>query len=185
MFAFFGIYIGRRMTFLATPQNGLKEREPRRQVFLKAQMGTGGRPADICVRNISSRGMLLQAASPPPRGTYVEIFLPRHTIVARVIWSKDRKFGVQTREPMNVDAIAGMNTGWTTPKLPDAVRPAVPRRNPLTAAEIAARVERSRRISAAMEFGVILLCSLTAAVIAGSLLYEQLASTFANVAPHL
>ena len=174
------------MTFLANPQNGLKEREQRRQVFLKAQMRAGGHPADICVRNISSRGMLLQAASPPPRGTYVEIFLPRHTIVARVIWSKDRKFGVQTREPMNIDAIVGMNTGWAPPKLPDAVHgPSAPRRNPSTAAEIAARLERSRRLSAAMEFGVILLCSLAAAVIAGSLLYEQLASTFANVAPHL
>lgn len=168
---------------IGTP--GITEREARRQVFLKAKMRANGRPIDICVRNISSRGMLLQAANPPPRGTYIEVHLPGHTVIARVVWTKERRFGIQTREAMNVNAVIGMKGGWVSSKLAHtAPRPARNRDGP-TAVDISRRLQRSRRISAAMEFGVILIFSLTAAAIAGTILYEQLQSTFDNVALHL
>lgn len=164
---------------------GITEREARRQVFLRARMRANGRPTDICVRNISSRGMLLQAANPPPRGTYIEVHLPRHTVVARVVWTKERRFGVQTREAMDVDAIIGTKGGWIPSRLADATPRPARNRDSSTAVDISRRLERSRRISAAMEFGVVLIFSLTAAVIAGTILYEQLQSTFDNVALHL
>ncbi|MBB4640660.1 PilZ domain-containing protein [Rhizorhapis suberifaciens] len=165
--------------------SGIREREARRQVFLRAKMRADGRPTDICVRNISARGMLLQAANPPPRGTYIEVHLARHMIVARVVWTKERRFGVQTREAMNIDAIAGMNSGWASPKRLDAAAQPMGKRYVSKADDICRRLERNRRISAALEFSVIMVSSLTAAAIAATILYEQLQSTFETVALYL
>jgi len=59
---------------------------------------------EVCIRDISSRGLMLQGAAPPPRGTYVEIVGAEQTIVGCVIWSKDRRFGVRTRDRIDVSA---------------------------------------------------------------------------------
>lgn len=60
---------------------------------------------DICIRNISSRGMLIQAACPPLKGIYLEIYRGRHVIVARVAWSKGHRFGVQSQDRLDFDAL--------------------------------------------------------------------------------
>lgn len=66
---------------------------------------------EACIRDISSRGLMLQAAAPPPRGTYVELVGAEQTIVGCVIWSKDRRFGVRTRDRIDVSAaICGIPT---------------------------------------------------------------------------
>ena len=55
--------------------------------------------------NISSRGMGLSAAAPPESGTYVEIRRGRHVIVARVVWTQGLRFGIQTQDPLPIDAL--------------------------------------------------------------------------------
>src|SRR5690349_16447421 len=83
----------------------MKQREPRRNVLIRARMRNGPSWADVNIRNISSRGLMVQAASSPPRGSYVELRRGRHAIVARVAWSNGRRFGVQTQDRLDVDAI--------------------------------------------------------------------------------
>lgn len=60
---------------------------------------------DTCILNISSRGMLLQAAEPPVRGTYLEIRRGALVIVARVMWSKHHRFGVKSQDKLPVEVI--------------------------------------------------------------------------------
>jgi hypothetical protein len=82
-------------------------REPRRKVLIRATMRAGGPRTDVCIRDVSARGMLVQASAPPPRGTYVDLDCAGYQIVGVVIWHKERRFGIRTRERINVAALAG------------------------------------------------------------------------------
>lgn len=166
---------------------GLKTRESRRQVFLRARMRAGGVPVDVCIRNISSHGMLLQAAAPPLRGTYVEIFYPRRTIVARVVWTNDRRFGVQTREWIDVNALIGDAAPSVSRSAPTSVGMSAltPSSVGPTLADVQQRREQSQRLSSVLEFGFVVAFGSAAALFAASTIHEQLAATFQNVTTHL
>lgn len=151
-------------------------------------MRIDGKWVDVRIRNVSSRGLLIQSAAPPPRGSYVEIFKARHTIVARVVWSNDQRFGIHTRERLDVGALVGEaatnKPGTTPPDSPPLVeRRSDPRR--LTAAQVTQRLERSRRISSAVEFGAIVACGLIAAILTVSTVYETLSRPFQKVSNSL
>jgi hypothetical protein len=163
----------------------MKPREPRRTVLIQARMRTGAGRVDICIRDISSRGALVQAASPPPRGTYVEIFLARHTIVGRVVWTRDRKFGLQTQERLDVIAITeqaalSRSSPTANPAGRRSTQPSTP-----SAAQVAHRLERSRHMSAALEFGCLAACSVAAAAFSVSVVFEAFSRPLESVASHL
>ena len=168
-------------------QAGLKAREPRRPVFLRARMRASGVFSDVCIRNISSRGMLLQAAMPPACGSYVEIFCQRHTFVARVVWTQDRRFGVHTSETIDVSALLGESTSPVAPSANRTSRIAARVAKPEgpSAADLKERFERSRRLSAAFEFGSLIACSAVLAGFAAVSLYEYLSTTFQSVTTNL
>lgn len=151
-------------------------------------MRIDGKWVDVRIHNISSRGLLVQSAIPPPRGSYVEIFKARHTIVARVVWSNDHRFGIHTRERLDVGALVGEaasnKPGATAPDAPSLVeRRSAPRR--LTTEQVTQRLERSRRISSAVEFGTIVACGLMAAMLTFSAVYETLSRPFQKVSNSL
>src|SRR5436305_4556210 len=81
-------------------------REPRRKVMIRATMRAEGPRADVCVRDISTRGMMIQAGAPPSRGTYVDIECAGHRIVGIVVWRRERRFGINTCERIDVPALA-------------------------------------------------------------------------------
>lgn len=165
---------------VSAPRSGLKDREPRRQIFVRARMRSDGAFSDVCIRNISSRGMLLQAAVSPPRGSYVEIFCSRHTIVARVVWVQDRRFGVHTRERMDIGALLG-ECGYVERRSPNRTAPNLGRRS----TDVQQRFERSRQLSAAFEFGSLVAGSAALAMVAAISLYNYLNAAFERVTTHL
>jgi Flp pilus assembly pilin Flp len=81
-------------------------REPRRKVLIRAAMRAGGPRTDVCIRDISSRGMMIQTSAPPPRGTFVDLDCAGHQIVGLVVWRRERRFGVQTQDRIHVHALA-------------------------------------------------------------------------------
>jgi hypothetical protein len=83
----------------------VKTRELRRKVLIKARIRVVASWGDVCILNISSRGMQLQAARPPERGTYVEIRRGPHVIIGCVAWTKQHRFGVKSQDVLFVDAI--------------------------------------------------------------------------------
>ena len=71
-------------------------REPRLKVLVRARIKAGATWHDACILNISSRGMLMQAGVPPVRGSYLEIRRGPVLVVARVMWTKQHRFGVKS-----------------------------------------------------------------------------------------
>jgi hypothetical protein len=149
-------------------------------------MRAGGTYVDICIRDISSRGMLVQTNAPPSRGAYIEICRPGRIIVARVVWTKERRFGITTRERMNVDAFVAeaANGGAADQASPATPWPHVDRRT-ARRPDVRQSAERSRHISAALEFGFILACSALAAVSVANAVHDSLSRPFDVIATKL
>ncbi len=167
--------------------NGIyKPREPRQKVLISARMRVGGNYSDVCIRNISPRGMMLQAASPPPVGSYVEILRAAHTVVARVVWINERRFGIHTSDRLNIPAIinetvpTGQRNSGQERRSPDRPRAVAP-----SMSDIALQAERSRRLSGMVQFGLLGLSGMVGAAMLGSLAYTALASPFQRAAAHL
>ena len=169
--------------------SGMKPREPRREVLIQARMRVGGLRYDVCIRNISSRGLLLQAATAPSRGTYVEIFVGPHTIVGRVVWQNSRRFGVQTQDRLNVSMVIAESACLPNAReLHSANRHSGRCRSDRparTAADVAAQLERSRRMSAALEFGCLAACSAAAAALTVSVVFDTFSRPLERVAGQL
>ena len=131
----------------------LKPRETRRRALVKGRLRHGASWRDVSILNISTRGLLLHSAAPPSRGTYVEVHRGRQAIVARVIWSKDQRFGVQTQDRLNIDDLVAE----TNPSAVEGVgspqpTPFVERRSPGRKTGPREAHERSKRVSRAIEF---------------------------------
>lgn len=83
----------------------MKPREFRRKVMISARMRHGNAWDDASILNISSRGLLLHAAVPPSRGTYVEGRRGMHVIVGRVMWANADRFGVSAQDQLAIDSL--------------------------------------------------------------------------------
>lgn len=84
----------------------MTKREHRKRVRIRTEMRVDGRRCEAIICNVSSRGLMLSAEEPPSRGTYVEISRQGVVTVGRVVWVDNGRFGVRTREKLNVDAMA-------------------------------------------------------------------------------
>lgn len=131
------------------------DRELRHQVRLDARVRSEEGWSDAVIANVSSRGLMLQAVTPPPRRSYIEIRRGGICIVGRVMWSRDGRCGVLTQTAIDVAdlrpavASGGRRNGEerrsASRGLPDKRRP--------TTEE---QAEASRRWGMRFEFAVIL-----------------------------
>ena len=132
----------------------MKPREQRRKVLIRARMRLTATWTDVCILNISSRGMQLQSAKPPARGAYVEIRRGPHIIIGCVAWAKNHRFGVRSQDVLFIDSIVAEPGDTDSQSGPVAHVPAERRAAPRKAPG------DSRAIGRAMEFaclGVVLL----------------------------
>ena len=90
---------------LLTRNSWVERREPRTKVLIAIQLRGDGLVADACLRDVSSRGVLVQTSRPPARGAIVELVGPFQPVVARVVWTNGRRFGAELREHLNVKAL--------------------------------------------------------------------------------
>ena len=166
----------------------MKPREARRKVVLKARMRLHGTWEDACIRDISSRGLCIQSASPPPKGSYVEIYRGRHTVVARVAWTQVDRFRVYSQDRMNVDAIIGEpNVSGIDYKKAVAADPSFERRRSSrpSAGEIARRAERNRLASRTMQFATICAFGASSALLVFTAAQQAITAPLAAVSEHL
>jgi hypothetical protein len=122
-----------------------------------ARMRLGVRWSDVCILNLSSRGLMARSAEVPQPGSYVEMRRGCHIIVARVVWTDDQRFGAMTQDVLPLDQI--VHEPQSAPAADPGRSPPERRQSPRRAT--AARHEQSRQISRAMEFGFILFCGLS------------------------
>lgn len=155
----------------------MRNREPRRNVYLKARMRQGSDWSDVTIRNVSARGMLLWAEEPPRPGTYLEICGPATTLVVRTMWSRDGYFGVRSQDRIDVEsALRGSRWRCVDPT------PGMPRRG---ANDVAIHHEGSRHRGASYEFGALLLGALAIAILSAMFIHSFLAAPFAEISSKL
>jgi hypothetical protein len=156
----------------------VKAREERRKVMVKARMRNGASWHDVCIVNLSTRGLGIQAADPPARGSYLEICRGRHVIVARVMWSKGHRAGLKAQDSIFVDALV-REAADPSPDAPKpAPRIAERRRAPRTAQQ---RHERSRVAGRMFEFACIGLVAGGLAVAAFGAVEQALARPMSRI----
>jgi hypothetical protein len=165
----------------------MKPREPRVKVVIHARMRMDGAWGDACIRNISSRGMFLQAATPPARGSYVEIFRGKHIIIGRVVWQKDRGFGIRTQDKLPISAIIEEPVQGTKGNVRGASPPIERRADPsrATAATVSERLERSRRFSMAFQSAIIIVAGIAGAAVLMGTVQQILARPLTDISSHL
>lgn len=151
-----------------------KRRHARRKVLIPARMKQGVGWSDVCIRDLSARGLLVQAGAPPVRGTYVEIRRGVHIIIAKVAWSKGPYFGLTSQDCLPVDALilqpqsATASTGVTQDSA-NVDRRASPRRPTIDQA-----LARSRHSSSLIQYGFLLLLVMFFAVTVTGLIRDAL-----------
>src|SRR5687768_8417517 len=95
----------------------VKSREARMAVMLPARLRIAGAWTDVRIRNVSSRGMLLEIADPPLPGCYVEVARGRYRYTARVAWAEGNLCGIHIDGKIQIAAL----TESASPRLVSAV----------------------------------------------------------------
>jgi hypothetical protein len=166
---------------IAAHRETVKNREPRRKVLIRARLKSAAGWHDACIVDLSRRGAGLQAANPPPLGSYVEIRRGDHLLVARVVWSRRHRFGVATQDEVPVDLVVADRAPPRA--LAAKTAPANDRRRSPRSPE--EQAEHSRTWARRAQFAVAAGAGVLAALAAGSGVREALAAPLGQVAEML
>lgn len=154
-----------------------KSREVRHSVLIRARMRAGGPPMDVCVRNVSSRGMLLLTHEVPALGTYVEILLPDDVVVGRVMWAGERRFGIRAREKIPLHkVIGGQAQAEVVAAIRRPARPGATMVQPRGDARFAGR---------SLEFLVLVACAVAVAAFAAIWAFRTLSAVSGKISEYL
>lgn len=80
----------------------MKKRETRVETHMPARLKHGLSWADVTVRNVSRRGMMLEMGSPPARGTFVELRRGKLIVVGQVLWARDQRCGLRAQDSIDI-----------------------------------------------------------------------------------
>ena len=130
----------------------MKQREHRQKVMIRARMRSGVSWHDVCILNLSRRGLGIQAAEPPQRGAYVEIRRGKHVIVARVMWARGHRAGLHSQSLIFVRSLVRDEPANDGSRSASAFPEVERRRAPRATRE---RFDRSRLAGRAMEFACV------------------------------
>jgi len=173
---------------LKSLQVGYKPRETRHPVLIPARMKAGPSWVEVVIHNLSSGGALLACDDAPKRGTYVDIRRGKQMIVGRVVWRKERFFGIQAQGRLDVSAIINEPRLASRPGAAKSLDGAAERRSQsrmAADARIARQLENSRRWSSAFQFGIFLVLAVSAAGFAASAIYQTLSEPLSMVKNYL
>ena len=79
--------------------------DTRHTAMLQGRMRDAGGTYAVRVGDISPRGMLVVSERPPSRGAIVDIMVNGHHVAGQVRWVSGRRFGLRTRERIDVAAM--------------------------------------------------------------------------------
>jgi hypothetical protein len=150
--------------------------------MIKARMRVGASWNDVCILNMSARGLSMQAAAPPERGTYLEIRRGQHEILGWVVWARNHRFGVRTQDELAIDNIIRMPDGPVAAPLAAEGLNLDRRLEGRCATE---RHEDSRILSRAMDFAMIGAFAAGAAILTFSSVAEALQQPLAKASAAL
>ena len=155
----------------------VKAREDRQKVMITARMRCGGSWSDICVLNLSRRGLGIQAPDPPPRGSYVEVCRGPVIVVARVMWAKGHRAGLYSQDPIWIEGLLSEQKPAKDCQTPAGGALIERRRVP----RMGERHELSRTAGRAMEFTFIALAAAGMAAMAFGIVEQALAEPLSQI----
>ena len=79
--------------------------EPRVRAMVRACMRDNAGMREVCIIDVSTRGLLATTANPPKRGEFVEINVGNNHLAGQVKWSGQRRFGVALQDRVSVAAM--------------------------------------------------------------------------------
>lgn len=151
--------------------------------MIKARMRVGASWHDVCILNVSRRGLGIQAADAPARGTYVEIRRGHAEIVARVRWAKGHRAGLQSQDPIFLQALtqdgAATDQGRPAAAVAQFVERRCAPRTPLQSHD------RSRLVARTMEFACLAMVIMAAGFAASGAVEQTLASPLSRISAAL
>jgi hypothetical protein len=161
------------------PEFVQKRRETRLAVNLICRIRQDDGWHDVRVRNISCRGIGASSATPPAIGEYAELRRGSALIVARVVWQHGHSFGLRSQDRIDIPALLGQGAaakeGQFEPA--NAERRRQPREDSLVNA-----AEQSKHVSSMLQYTVLGIASLAAALFASSAVRDIFSTPLAAVA---
>lgn len=130
--------------------------EPRVRAMVRARLRDDAGERDMCIIDVSTRGLLATAARPPQRGEFVEIMIGRNSLTAQVKWTGERRFGLALRERVSITAMVEGGSGAVAL----ASSPGMARRH---SGHLAALRDLPVMLGRMGQYGVMLLAALAAA----------------------
>ena len=154
------------------PSGAHKPRELRRRVIVPARLRMGAFWTDARILNISSRGLMIQSSRAAQQDCLVELWKGDRVIVARVVWRKGVKAGLQSEERVPIEEIVSLAQSPGLQLTPRG-RPAYERRR-------RPRTNRNSRLRArALEFASVAIIGASLAGAAFGLIEQALGRPFA------
>lgn len=162
---------------------GFKAREERTKVRLRARMQTSTGWVDAFIRDVSTRGMMIESETSPKVGSYVEVRRGRNVVVARVVWHNGQRFGIRSQDRISLAALYE-DPELSRPPRQEATAAFVERRRSDRESQrrsLAAQAERSQAISRVIQFTLMSAAVATAAFLIGSVVFHTLNQSFGQV----
>lgn len=156
--------------------------------MIPARMRACSSWTEVVIHNLSAHGALVACDDPPERGTYVDIRRGRQSIVGRVVWKKNRFFGIRAQGSIDVAAISDEPRLSRKPEMARSASAFPDRRahNRMSLdAEVARQLEKSRRWSSAFQTGLLAAAGFFAAGCAAIEVYDALAAPVSALEDHL
>lgn len=150
--------------------------------MIRARMRSGASWNDVCILNLSVRGLGIQTAQPPSSGAYVEICRGTCVIVARVVWSRGHRAGLRSQDAIFIQSIVNETLAPSQRMPVTSARPVDRRRAPRTALQ---RQDDSRLAGRAMEFACFALVAGVVAMAAFGTVEQALAQPLSKVSATL
>lgn len=98
-------------------------REPRRLMIASARMREGERESAAVIGNVSKLGLMVKCDRPPAPGARVEIWQGGLRIEGEVRWTKHRRFGLRSDEPIDLSALFPAPEPSSEPRAPKRFTP--------------------------------------------------------------
>ncbi|WP_298090113.1 PilZ domain-containing protein [uncultured Sphingomonas sp.] len=159
--------------------SAFRPREPRTKVFVPCRLNLSGAWGDACIHNVSSRGLLIAADQKPQTGDYIEVRRGTLVIIGRVMWRKDRFFGVRTQDRVSAEALTrearltARPGGGTNSDQERRTRARL-----IAEGRAARRAETSRHRSSALQYAVFAAAGCATAIVIALEVHDALASPF-------
>ncbi|MEM6266424.1 MAG: PilZ domain-containing protein [Pseudomonadota bacterium] len=130
--------------------------EDRTKIMVRANVRDAYERREICILDISTRGLLASASDAPVYGEFIEIEVDDKVLVGQVKWSKEGRFGVVFQQRISVISFLSGEKGSIA--LPRKAVATTYAKNP------AATFDASRQLSQWLQFGVFAAAAFVAAM---------------------